>query len=301
MSIKSMGICYVRLSPMSNLCKFLLKRSTCSMHRIRRLSVALTVAGVVGVAAPAVASATSLVTISGATSSYPLVSLLAAKYVKLHPHKIRFKIAQGGTTVGITNVKNGSDTIADVAQEPTGADAGLDFYPIAKYAICVVTNKSNPVTNLTQAQVTSIFTGKTKTWSSALGGASATGPIEVFTRTSVAGVLTSFKSLLLEGNKVESSATEEATEGEMRQAVEAAPSGIGFVSNYQANKGGLNVAEFNGVACNQTTAASGQYAGVAVFFEVTKGAATGGAAAFINWIDRSGAAKKIIASQWVPI
>jgi phosphate transport system substrate-binding protein len=271
------------------------------MHRIRRLSVALTVAGVVGVAAPAAASATALVTISGATSSYPLVQLLANKYVKLHPHKIRFKIAQGGTTVGINNVKNGSDTIADVAQEPSSADAGLDFYPIAKYAICLITNKSNPVTNLTQAQVTSIFTGKTKTWSSALGGATATGPIEVFTRTSVAGVLTSFKSLLLEGNKVESSATEEGTEGEMRQAVESAPSGIGFVSNYQANKGGLNVAEFNGVACNQTTAASGQYAGVAVFFEVTKGPATGGAAAFINWIDKSAAAKKIIASQWVPI
>lgn len=271
------------------------------MHRIRRLSVALTVAGVVGVAAPAAASATALVTISGATSSYPLVQLLANKYVKLHPHKIKFKITQGGTTVGITNVKNGSDTIADVAQEPTSADAGLDFYPIAKYAICVVTNKSNPVSNLTQAQVTSIFTGKTKTWSSALGGATATGPIEVFTRTSVAGVLTSFKSLLLEGKSVVSSATEEATEGEMRQAVESAPDGIGFLSNYQANKGGLNAVEFNGVACNQTTAASGQYAGVAVFFEVTKGPATGGAAAFISWIDHSGAAKKIIASQWVPI
>ena len=93
------------------------------MHRIRRLSVALTVAGVVGVAAPAAASATALVTISGATSSYPLVQLLANKYVKLHPHKIRFKITQGGTTVGISNVKNGSDTIADVAQEPTSADA----------------------------------------------------------------------------------------------------------------------------------------------------------------------------------
>ncbi|MCW3018375.1 MAG: hypothetical protein JWN10_683, partial [Solirubrobacterales bacterium] len=98
------------------------------MHRIRRLSVALTVAGVVGVAAPAAASATSLVTISGATSSYPLVALLASKYVKLHPHKVRFKITQGGTTVGLNNVKNGSDTIADVAQEPTSADAGLDFY-----------------------------------------------------------------------------------------------------------------------------------------------------------------------------
>src|SRR5580692_5200840 len=176
MSIESIGICYVRPSTLSTLCQSILKRSLSSMHRIRRLSVALTVAGVLGVAAPAAANATALVTISGATSSYPLVALLAAKYVKLHPHKIRFKITQGGTTVGLNNVKNGSDTIADVAQEPNGADAGLSFNPIAKYAICVVTNKSNPVTNLTPAQVTSIFTGKTKTWSSALGGATAAGP-----------------------------------------------------------------------------------------------------------------------------
>jgi phosphate transport system substrate-binding protein len=271
------------------------------MHRIRRLSVALTVAGVLGVAAPAAANATPLVTISGATSSYPLVDLLANKYVKLHPHKVRFKITQGGTTVGLANVKDGSDTIADVAQEPNGSDAGLVFYPIAKYAICVVTNKSNPVTNLTPAQVTSIFTGKTKTWSSALGGATASGPIEVFTRTSVAGVLTSFKSLLLEGKSVESAATEESTEGQLRQAVESAPDGIGFLSNYQANKGGLNAVEFNGVACDQATAASGQYQGVADFYEVTKGDATGAAASFISWIDKSPAAKKIIASQWILI
>jgi len=270
------------------------------MHRIRRLSVAFAVAGVAGVAAPALASATSLVTISGATSSYPLVALLAAKYTKLHPHKVRFKIAQGGTTVGLNDVKDGSVTIADVAQEPTSADAGLDFYPIAKYAICVVTNKSNTISNLTQAQVTAIFTGKDTSWSQ-IPGATASGPIEVFTRTSVAGVLTSFKSLLLEGKSVVKSATEEATEGQLRQALESAPSGIGFLSNYQADKGTLNPVEFNGVACNKDTAASGQYAGVSVFFEVTKGPATGGAAKFIDWVDKSGAAKKIIASQWVPI
>jgi phosphate transport system substrate-binding protein len=270
------------------------------MNRIRRLSVALAVAGVLGVAAPAAANATALVTISGATSSYPLVSLLAAKYVKLHPHKIRFKIAQGGTGVGIADVKAGSVTIADVASEPTSADAGLNFYPIAKYAICVVTNKANTLGNLTQKQVTSIFTGKTKAWSE-VPGATATGPIEVFSRTSVAGVLTSFKSLLLEGKSVESSATEESSEGLMKQEVESHPSSIGFLSNYNANKGGLNSVEFNGIACNQTTAASGQYAGVAVFFEVTKGTASGASAAFINWIDDSPAAKKIIASQWVAI
>jgi phosphate transport system substrate-binding protein len=273
------------------------------MHRIRRrrLSIAaLAVAGALGVAAPAVANASTTVTISGATSSYPLVSLLAAKYVKLHPGKVRFKITQGGTTVGLNDVKAGSVTIADVAQEPTSADAGLDFYPIAKYAICVVTNKANTLSNLTSSQVSAIFTGKDANWSQ-VPGATASGPIQVFTRTSVAGVLTSFKSLLLEGKSVAKSATEEASEGLMRQAVESAPGGIGFLSNYQADKGGLNSVSYNGVACDRQTAASGQYGGVAIFFEVTKGPATGGAAAFINWVDKSAAAKKIISSQWVPI
>jgi phosphate transport system substrate-binding protein len=270
------------------------------MSPIRRLSVALTVAGVLGVAAPAAANATSLVTISGATSSYPLVSLLAAKYVKLHPGKVRFKIAQGGTTVGLNDVKAGHVTIADVAQEPNSSDAGLSFNPIAKYAICVVTNKANTLANLTTAEVAAIFTGKTKTWSG-VPGATASGAIDVISRTSVAGVLTSFKSLLLEGKSVESSATEEATEGLMRQQVESDPNAIGFLSNYQANKGGLNSVEYNGIACNQTTAAAGTYGGVAVFFEVTKGPAKGAALSFINWIDKSAPAKKIIASQWIPI
>ena len=53
-------------------------------------------------------------------------------------------------------------------------------------------------------------------------------------------MLTSFKTLLLEGKSVEPSATEEATEGLMRQQVESDPNAIGFLSNYQADKGGVN-------------------------------------------------------------
>src|ERR1035438_4535525 len=111
------------------------------MHRIRRLSVALAVTGVLGVAAPVAANATRLVTISGATASYPLVSLLAQKYVKTHPHKLKFKIAQGGAQIGINDVAAGRVTIGDVSREPQTSDpAGLVFYPIAKYAYCVISN-----------------------------------------------------------------------------------------------------------------------------------------------------------------
>jgi phosphate transport system substrate-binding protein len=271
------------------------------MTRIRRLSAALTVAGVLGVAAPAAASAATTITISGATASYPLVSLLAAKYVKLHPKKVKFKIAQGGAQVGVNDVAAGRVTIGDVSRDPLTADpAGLVFYPIAKYAICVVTNKGNPLANLTTAQVISIFTGKTRNWS-AVPGASASGTIDLISRTSVAGVLTNFQTLLLEGKKVSSIAAEEPSEGLMRQQVENDPNSIGFLSNYQSDKGGVNAVGLGGVGCNRANALSGQYSGVARFYEVTKGKATGAASAFIGWISNSAAAKKIIATQWIPV
>src|SRR5271167_4599817 len=272
------------------------------MNRFRRLSVALAVAGVLGVAAPAAASAaTTTVTISGATASYPLVSLLAQKYVKLFPKKVKFKIAQGGAQIGINDVAAGRVTIGDVSRDPLPTDpAGLVFYPIAKYGICVVTNKANTLSNLTPAQVTSIFTGKTRAWSG-VSGATATGTIDLISRTSVAGVLTSFQTLLLEGKKVSTLASELSSEGLLRQAVENDPNGIGFLSNYAASLGSVNSVANNGVACNSANAISGQYAGVARFYEVTRGPAKSFVGSFINWITKSAAARKIISSQWIPI
>jgi phosphate transport system substrate-binding protein len=271
------------------------------MTRIRRLSVALAVVGVLGVAAPAGASALSTITISGATASYPLVSLLAQKYVKVHPKKVKFKIAQGGAQIGVNDVAAGRVTIGDVSRDPLSSDPkGLVFYPIAKYAICVVTNKANTLPNLTQAQVISIFTGKTRSWS-AVPGATASGTIDLISRTSVAGVLTNFQTLLLEGKKVSSIAAEEPSEGLLRQQVENDPNSIGFLSNYQSDKGGVNAVGLGGVQCNRANAVSGQYAGVARFYEVTKGNASGAASAFIGWIEKSAAARKIISTQWIPV
>jgi phosphate transport system substrate-binding protein len=271
------------------------------MTRFRRLSVALTMAGVLGAAAPAAASASPTISISGATASYPLVSLLAQKYVKLKPHTVKFKIAQGGAQVGINDVASSRVSIGDVSRDPLPTDPkGLVFYPIAKYGICLVTNKSNTLTNLTPSQVVSIFTGKTRSWNQ-VSGATASGAIDLISRTSVAGVLASFQTLLLEGKKVSSLASEQSSEGLLRQAVENDPNGIGFLSDYQAGLGAINSVSYNGVPCNKSTVTSGQYAGTARFYEVTRGPARSFNAAFIGWITKSAAARKIISSQWTPV
>ena len=87
----------------------------------------------------------------------------------------------------------------------------------------------------------------------------------------------------------------------MRAKVESDPNSIGFVSNYQSDKGTVNAVGLNGVACNKASITSGQYSGIARFYEVTKGKATGASSAFIGWIEKSAAAKKIINTEWLSI
>jgi phosphate transport system substrate-binding protein len=271
------------------------------MHRSRRIAASLAAVTLLGGAVPAIASAASVITISGATASYPLVQLLAQKYVKLNHRKVTFKISQGGAQVGINNVASGADTIGDVSRDPLPSDpAGLDFYPIAKYGICVVTNKANPISTLSEAQVQAIFTGKDREWSQ-VAGAGVSGPIDLISRTSTAGVLSNFKTLFLSNMSVAKTAAEKPSEGLLEQQVESDPHAIGFLSNYHADQGTVHPVGFNGVACNLANARSGQYAAVARFYEVTKGHAKGAAAKFISWIDTSKAARKIISTQWIPI
>lgn len=289
------------------------------MHRIRRqeggaagrrpasrapllkLIASLAAVTLIGSAVPAIASATSVITISGATASFPLVQLLAHKYSKLEHNKVSFRISQGGATVGINDVAAGRVSIGDVSRDPLPTDpAGLDFYPIAEYGICIVTNKSNPVASVNEAQVQAIFEGKDKEWTPALG-ASVSGPIDLISRTSTAGVLTNFKTLFLANKSVASTAAEESSEGLLEQQVANTPNGVGFLSNYRADQGTVHPVAYNGVACTRANVASGQYTATARFYEVTKGEATGASAKFISWIRTSKAARKIISTQWVPV
>jgi phosphate transport system substrate-binding protein len=271
------------------------------MHRSRRVAALLAATFTLSIVVPAIAFATgtSTITISGATASFPLVSLLVQKYEKLNK-KVRVKISQGGTQVGINDVAAGRVSIADVSRDPLPADpAGLVFYPIAKYYLCVVTNKENPLANLTQAQVESIFTGKTREWSK-VPGAKASGPIDLISRNSTAGTLSNFTTLLMGGKKVSTLASEESSEGLQRQAIEKDPNSIGFLSGYFASQG-VNDVAFNGVGCTLANATAGNYAGIAHFYEVTKGKAKGASSAFIGWVEDSAAAQKIISTQWISL
>ena len=271
------------------------------MTRSRRLTAAVAAVGVLAVAAPAGASAASTITISGATGSAPLVALLAKKYVKLKPGKVKFKLAQGGGEVGIQDAAAGRVTIGNAARDPRPSDpAGLVFYPIAKDFFCFDTHPSNALPNLTLAQAQAIWTGQIRNWEQ-VPGATATGTIDLIGRTAASSLPPLVQQLLLGNKTISGLAALKPSDGLVEQSVASDKNAIGFNSGYYASQKDVHAVAFNGVACNLQNAKSGQYPGVRNYYEVTRGKATGAASAFIHWVQKSPVARKIIASIAIPL
>jgi phosphate transport system substrate-binding protein len=271
------------------------------MTRSRRLTAAVAATAVAAVAVPSAASAASTITISGATGSAPLVALLAKKYVKLKPGKVRFKLAQGGGEVGIQDAAAGRVTIGNAARDPRPSDpAGLVFYPIAKDFFCFDVNPANRLPNLSLDQAQAIWTGQVRNWED-IPGSTVTGTIDLIGRTSASSLPPLVQQLLLGNKTISTLASLKPSDGLVEQSVASNRNAIGFNSGYYASQKDVRAVPFEGVACNLQNAKSGQYPGVRNYYEVTRGRAKGAASAFINWIQHSKAARKIIASIAIPL
>ncbi len=255
-----------------------------------------------GLAIPAAAMAKQLI-VGGSTSVLPLAQKLASAYHKAYPKIPTPKVGGGQSDIGITNAASGRFDIGDSSRNPIpGVDPkGLVFTKIAQDGICVITSPQNPIANLSQQTVTSIFTGAIRDWSQ-IPGAHVSGPIDLFDRDGASGTQDAFQHIFLgETLKVSPSATEETSNGLEQNAVHTDPQGIGFVSF--AYTAGVTAVGYQGVACNLRNAKSGQYGGVRNFWMVTKGAPKGEAAKFLGWVTKAGnkTARSIINSSWIAI
>jgi phosphate transport system substrate-binding protein len=266
-------------------------------HRTLVLSLILALI----LAVPAGAAAKRLI-IGGSTSVLPLMQKLAAAYHKAYPKIPAPQVSGGQSDIGISGAANGSLDIGDSSRDPIiGVDPeGLVFTKLARDGVCIITNAKNPVSNLSQQEVEGIFTGKIHDWSE-VSGASTSGPIDLFQRTSASGTEDAFQHIFLgEYLKISPSAVAEASNGLEQLHVEKDEKAIGFVSF--AYTGGVHPVPYQGVACNLRNARSGQYQGVRNFWMVTKGAPKGEAAKFIKWVTSGNkTTKAIINSSWIAV
>ncbi len=250
-------------------------------------------------AVPAAAQAKSTITLSGSTSVTPLVSKLAKGYVKTRKGKVGFKILQGGSDIGISDVSRGRVTLGMSSRDPLPTDpGGLVFSRIARDGVCLATNSKNGLANMSQDTVQAIFSGRIRNWSE-VPGASSSGAIDLIVRNPASGTQDAFQNIFMGQNlRVSSSASQRPSNGRVQQAIASNPSAIGYV-DFAFTKG-LHTVSYKGVACSLRNAKSGQYGGTRNFWLVSRGKPTGAAAGFIKWI-KSSKARKIVARNWVPI
>jgi phosphate transport system substrate-binding protein len=252
------------------------------------------------VVVPATALARPLI-IGGSTSVLPLAQKLAAAYHKATGQPSP-KVTGGQSDIGISGVNEGRFDIGDSSRDPIkGVDpTGLVFTKIARDGVCIVTNKANPITTLSQSTVEEIFTGQKRDWSE-VPGAKITGPIDLFDRDGASGTQDAFQHIFLEENeKISPSATAKTSNGLEQNSVSTDKQAIGFVSF--AYTSGVNAVGYNGVACNLRNARSGQYLGVRNFWMVTKGSPKGPALKFLLWVTSGRkAVDNIINSQWIAV
>jgi phosphate transport system substrate-binding protein len=275
-----------------------------SAVRRLRLAVVLTALALFA-ASPAIAEAKKIITISGSTSVFPLTAKLARAWIKTKQgKKFGFKVLQGGSNVGVSDVSKGRVSIGASSRDPAASDpGGLVFTRIARDAICLVTNPGNPVSNLSSAQVKGIFQASPSITQWGTNGLPFSGAISPIGRAPTSGTHDAFRDIFL---RFDGSSTNQGTQvaglasnGLVQQGVKNDPRAIGYVS--LAFVSGLNQVNYNGVACTLRNAQSFQYSGVRSFYFVTRGAPTGGTKKFISWILKSKQANKIVASEWVPL
>lgn len=271
-----------------------------SIPRRARLVAALAIAAALPAAVPAPASAAKTITLSGSTSVAPLAAKLARKYVAVCNGCVKFKLLQGGSDVGINDVAHQRVTIGMSSRDPKPGDpGGIVFNKIAKDALCVITDANNQVPNLGQEQVQAIFGGDVRSWNG-VPGSSQNGTIDVFVRTPASGTQDAFQKIFMGSKKIFSGASQKASNGLVQAAVRNSNgSGIGYVS--LAFTEGTHTVAYKGVPCNLRNAKSGQYAGVRNFYFVTFGPMRGAVEKWVRWIRGSAAARKITASEWVPL
>jgi phosphate transport system substrate-binding protein len=236
---------------------------------------------------------------SGSTSVAPLAAKLARGFLQKFPGYATFRLAQGGSDIGVADVARGRVTIGNSSRDPKPTDpGGLVFYKIARDAICIATNSGNHVANISQETVQAIFSGQVRDWGQ-VPGATASGPINVVVRTAASGTQDAFQKIFMGSAKVSSSAAQKASNGLVAQSISRDPAAIGYVS--LAFTRGLNDAQYKGVACNLRNAKAGQYEGTRNFWMVTRGPATGAVRKFIGWIQAASIAQRIVATGWVPL
>ncbi|MEZ5460869.1 substrate-binding domain-containing protein [Dokdonella sp.] len=177
-------------------------------------------------------------------------------------HKTELKVEAFSTISGIDAVIDGSADIAGSARgmhRKRETELALVFQPAALDAIVPVTHPSNPVNNITLAQLRQIFLGRITNWKD-LGGADA--EINLYSIAApLDGLEYSFRHLLYRhGDQKIAAPRLYLNTSKLEEGIAIDPSGLGLssLSNSYANKG-MKMLSVEGISASTQSVTNGSY------------------------------------------
>ena len=192
-----------------------------------------------------------------------LAPKLITEFKKEHP-SAEFDLETKATGYGLAALRAGQCDIAAASRpankeemaEAHNMGVELNDYVIGAYSVAVVVNASNPVTNLTQAQVKDIFTGKVQNWKD-VGGQDA--PIHLYARDPISGTYLGFRELAMDNQPYAPGPTLATNYDGILVGVGKDPNGIGYSSIELPHAALAKSVSIGGTAATAATVNAGKY------------------------------------------
>ena len=173
------------------------------------------------------------ITVKGSDTMVILAQRWAEVYMSKHP-EISIQVTGGGSGTGISALTNGTTDICDASRPMKKSEReklkqrfntlGVEIKS-AKDGLAIYVNDSNPVKELTLAQLKEIYTGKSTNWK-AFGGPDA--KIILYSRENNSGTYVYFKDNVLEGEDFSAAAQNMPGTAAVVNAVAKDKFGIGY-------------------------------------------------------------------------
>ena len=135
------------------------------------------------------------ISVSGAFALYPMMTVWAEEFTKLHP-RVQFDVQGGGAGKGMTDTIVGAVDIGMISRsiKPEEESQGIFWVSVTKDAVFPIISAQNPYAKeiaakgIAQDVFAKIFvTGEIKTWGEVIGKPEVADEIHVFTRSDSAG------------------------------------------------------------------------------------------------------------------
>ena len=243
------------------------------------------------------------ITAGGSTALQPLVDAVAKKY-QGKCSGANITVQGGGSKVGLGQVEAGAFQIGNSDVFAASSQSDLVDNQVAVVVFTLVVNPDvTGVTNLTGAQILSIYTGQVSNWSQ-VGGPNL--PIVVVSRPTTSGTRATFKQYVLNGTaespKQATNLTADSTTLVL-QTVEQTKGAIGYVTLGAATQEGSKVVILNidGNAPTPTQVESNTYKFWNIEHMYTKGAASGLSKALIDYMTSDDAKSAATSLQFLLI